>query len=136
MLRRPGLARDMGLEHIPGLASSDQIVNDLLAMAWYSVSLTGSSLRLLTSDRPCVYTTGLQNRDECVIALPISPEHAFIAFYPESKAERGLKALSQKELAGAINQSVVSQAGERAYCQRSADAPDTFFRKWLKPGPS
>ena len=33
MLRRPGLARDLSLEHIPQLASSDQIVNDLLAMA-------------------------------------------------------------------------------------------------------
>jgi hypothetical protein len=131
VLKRPNLDRDLALERIPDTAAGSQVLTDIMSMDWYTVIFSAGSVRLLSSDRPCVYTTGLQKRDDCVIALPLSPDLAFITFYPRSKAERLVRSLSVNQLARAINQSVVGQASERAYCQRQTDAPESFFRKWL-----
>jgi len=102
----------------------------VLSFHWHIVDFESSSKPLLTSDRPCVYTEGL-DKPNCVIALPLSPRHAFFAFPPDSNAQRVLMKTPSSRLAEGLNESVVGQAVTRAYSQSIGDAPDEIFRRRL-----
>lgn len=128
-LAKPNLLEDVGVSQIPNIASRKNVLNDLLKMNWYAVHFKCAP-RLLASDRPCVFTAGLGNPD-CVITLPLSPECAFFAFYPESCARTALMRASPKRLASAVNRSVVGQAKVRAYSQNEFDVPDRFYKNHL-----
>jgi hypothetical protein len=132
LLSADGFGRTIGLREIPELACGSEVSRDLRRMSWYCVDFAASRVPLLISDRPCVYTAGLHDRENCVIALPLSPGHAFYAFYPESAAQRWLMRQPITALARATNESVVRQAKIRAYCRTGSDAPDRFFRKRLR----
>ena len=128
-LAKPNLLEDVGVSQLPKIASSKNVLNDILKMNWHAVHFQCAPL-LLTSDRPCIFTTGLGNPD-CVIALPLSPVCAFFAFYPESGACSALMSASPALLSSAINRSVVGQAKVRAYSQSEFDAPDSFYKDHL-----
>ena len=128
---KPWLLENIGISQIANIASSPSVMADILRMNWYTVSLP-PGLPLLTSDRPLMVTAGIQNPD-CMFALPLSPECAFFAFYPGSRAQIVLMDARPDILAAALNRNVVSQAKERAYSQYATDAPDSFFRMHLAP---
>jgi hypothetical protein len=67
--------------------------------------------------------------------LPLSPRHAFIAFYPNSEAQAALTQHGPTVIAAALNKNVVSQAKDRAYCFEKGDAPERFFQKYLVSQP-
>ena len=115
---------------MPKIASNNRVIQDVLSFSWHIVIFELSSKPLLTSDRPCVYTEGLDKPD-CVIALPLSPRHAFFAFRPDSHAQHALMKTPASLLAAGLNESVVGQAVTRAYSQNKGDAPDEFFRRCL-----
>lgn len=129
-VNHPGLFESVGVGQLPKIASNPKAMRDVLSFDWHIVDFESSSRSLLTSDRPCVYTEGL-DKPNCVIALPISPRHAFFAFRSNSKAERVLMKIPTSRLAAELNESVVGQAVTRAYCQRISDAPVEFFRRHL-----
>jgi hypothetical protein len=128
--QRPGLTENIGVSQIPKIASNPQALTDILRMAWQSFSIENTAHLLLSSDRPCIFTAGLQNED-CIIALPLSPKCAFFAFYPGSKAQTHLMSTPVNTLVAALNRNVIAQAKERAYCHNASDAPDSFFKKYL-----
>lgn len=130
-LNRPGLIKNIGVGQIPKIVSNPKVLADILAMDWFDLDVSSASRPLLTSDCPCVFTTGLQHKD-CVIALPLTPKHAFFAFYNGSKAYHSLMRAHPSEIVKALNYNVVTQANERVYCQQEYDAPDNFFQKNLK----
>jgi Protein of unknown function (DUF4238) len=105
-------------------------MQDVLSFSWNIVNFERSSKLLLSSDRPCVYTEGLDKPD-CIIALPLSPRHAFFAFRPNSRAQRRLMNIPISKLAAKLNDNVVRQAVTRAYCEPPGDAPDVFFLRRL-----
>lgn len=129
-VNRPGLIESIGVGQLPKIASNTRAMQNVLSFSWHIVNFETLSKPLLTSDRPCVYTEGLDNPD-CVIALPLSPRHAFFAFRPNSHAQRALMRTSISRLAAGLNESVVGQAVTRAYAQKTADAPDGFFLRCL-----
>jgi Protein of unknown function (DUF4238) len=137
-VNRPGLIESFGVRQLPRIASNPKLMQDVLSFSWHIVNFGTSSKLLLSSDRPCVYTEGLDKPD-CVIALPLSPRHAFFAFRPNSRAQRSLANAPISKLAARLNDNVVSQAVTRAYCQGGGDAPDAFFLRRLGraiPAPS
>ncbi len=129
-VNRPGLIESFGVGQVPKIASNAKAMQDVLSFSSHIVDFSNSSMPLLTSDRPCVYTEGL-DEPNCVIALPLSPRHAFFAFRPNSNAQRSLMQTPISLLAAAMNESVVGQAVTRAYSQSESDAPDVFFRRCL-----
>ena len=129
-VNRPGLIESFGVGQLPKIASSPKVMQEVLSFDWHIVDFETSSKPLLTSDRPCVYTEGL-DKPNCVIALPLSPRHAFFAFRPNSNAQRVLMKTPISRLAAGLNESVVGQAVTRAFCQSIGDAPDEFFLRHL-----
>lgn len=132
---RPGLLESLGVCQLPKISSDPEVMQEIASFEWHVLNLGGSSRPLLTSDRPCVYTTGIDHRD-CVIALPLSPTYASFAFRPDSKAKRALMKTPISRVAGALNRSVVTQAYSRAYSRRVLDGPDSFFQRYLAPADS
>lgn len=131
-LHRPGYIGNIAIAQIPKVISRPNVLQDILAMSWFTVDFKEASNSLLTSDRPLIMTAGLQNAD-CIIALPLSPRYGFFAFRPESHAEKALKSTPISRLARAVNDHVVRQADKYAYCAKASDAPDVFFQRRLKP---
>ena len=131
-VNRPGLIESVGVGQLPKIYSNPRSMQDVLSFDWHIVDFAKSSKPLLSSDRPCVYTDGLDKPD-CVIALPMSPRHAFFAFRPNSNAQRLLISLSVSKLAAELNKSVVGQAADRAFGREAGDAPDAFFHRYLSP---
>jgi hypothetical protein len=129
-LNRPGLIESFGVKQLPKIASNSRAMQDVMSFSWHIVTFERSSKILMTSDRPCLYTEGL-DKPNCIIALPLSPRHAFFAFRSGSLAQRGLMNAPISKLAARLNESVVGQAVLRAYCQRESDAPDGFFARCL-----
>jgi hypothetical protein len=129
-INHPGLIESFGVMQLPKVVSNPKLMQDVLAFSWHTVHFEWSSKLLLTSDRPCVYTEGLDEPD-CVIALPLSPRHAFFAFRPNSRAQRSLMNTPISKLAARLNQEVIGQAATRAYCVGPGDAPDQFFLRYL-----
>ncbi len=129
-VNRPGLIESFGVGQLPKIGSNTKAMQNVLSFDWHIVDFESSSKPLLTSDRPCVYTKGL-DKPNCVIALPLSPRHAFFAFRPNSNAQRVLMKTPTSRLAAGLNESVVGQAVTRAYSQSIGDAPDEIFRRRL-----
>jgi hypothetical protein len=104
----------------------------ILAMKWSRVSLAGSRLSLLTSDRPLDMPRGLGDR-EAYIALPIGPHTLFVANHDESMSKR-LAALDPTSIVRNVNMAIVHQArqfvwglddGQKRFVQnRMSKAPD------------
>jgi len=131
-LRMPGFLESQGVKQLPRVTTSEQPWRAVLSFDWFILDFERSTLPLVTSDRPCVYTAGLDDPN-CVIALPLSPRHSMIATPRGSRAHRtvtqGLVVISQ--LARGLNSRVVSQAESRAFCQSRHHAPDNWLRKVL-----
>jgi hypothetical protein len=129
-VNRPGLMESIGVRQLPKIASYAKAMQDVLSFSWHIVSFGNSTKSLLTSDRPCVYTGGLDEPD-CIIALPLTPSFAFFAFRRNSRAQFDLMTTPVSRLAARLNHTTVSQAVARAYCQGAGDAPDLFFLRRL-----
>jgi hypothetical protein len=131
-LHHPGYIDNIAVAQIPKIISRSDVLQDILAMSWFTVAFKEASNPLMTSDRPLIMTAGLQNAD-CIIALPLSLRCGFFAFRPDSHAEKALKSTPISRLAKALNDNVVRQAEKYAYCAKASDAPDVFFQRKLKP---
>lgn len=125
----PGLIENFSLASIPRVLAGNVVVR-INKMAWHCLDFGGGRHRLLSSDRPCVFTTGIDDPN-CIIALPLSPRHAFMAFYPKSESQAALTRHGPTVIGAALNKNVVSQAKDRAYCYGTGDAPEGFYRKYL-----
>lgn len=127
--RYPGLIDNFGLSTFPRVLAGEVILK-IEKMTWHPLNFSDGRHRLLSSDRPCVFTAGIDDSN-CIIALPLSPRHAFVAFYHDSQAQAALRRHGPTVIAAALNQNVVGQAKERAYCYSNGDAPEGFYRKHL-----
>lgn len=132
--KAPGLTQNFSLASVPRVLAGE-VAGKINKMAWYSPHFGNGRHRLLCSDRPCVFTAGIDDPD-CVIALPLSPTHAFLAFYPGSRAEAALIQHGASVIGAALNKNVVTQAKERAFCHGKHDAPKSFFEKYLSASPA
>ena len=128
--RYPGLAENLGLMNMTSVLRSEA-VNKIQRMSWHPLDFAASPHRLLCSDRPCVFTAGLDDPD-CVIGLPLSPTNGFIAFNPGSRAQAALMQHGPRVIAAALNHNVVQQAKSEAYSLGAADAPRSFYQRYLR----
>lgn len=128
-VNRPGYVESLAIGQLPQIASDPTARQAIASFIWMTVNFDASTKPLLTSDRPCVWTFGLDD-PHCIIALPLSPRHAFFAF-PSDGVRQKIMERPTSSLAADLNDSVVRQANSRAYCQTRHDAPDTFFQTRL-----
>ena len=109
----PGLIENFGKMSLPNLICNPEIGRKILGMKWWLWDFKGQKNHLLLADRPCIFTTGIDDPD-LVIVLPIGPWKAFMA----TKTERVANIMRQqrpKDLLTRMNESSLRQARERVY---------------------
>ena len=121
--RFPGLIENFGLSFFHSLVDSSSIGTKILEMTWWVWDFTGLDNHLLLADNPCIFTKGIDDED-LVIALPISPNKAFMATKSERVAEI-MRNQSAKTLLAKINESSISQAKKRIYARN--ESPRRFI---------
>ena len=119
----PGLIENFGTMSLPSFIRNPEIRKKMSGMKWWLWDFKGQKNHLLLADRPCIFTTGIDDPD-LVIALPIGPWKAFMA----TKTERIASIMRQqrlKDLLMRMNESSLSQAKIRVYARDAS--PSRFI---------
>jgi hypothetical protein len=127
----PGFISNAGLGQIPKIGSYQQALDDFTDLIWLCLDVSKSSRTLLTSDRPLIFPIGL-HRSECVVALPLSPTHAFFAFHANSINHIAIMRETPDKLAAQMNRYVTNQSDQRVYARAANDVPQSFLLKHMK----
>ncbi|WP_417451084.1 DUF4238 domain-containing protein [Kordiimonas sp.] len=119
----PGLIENFGLSFYHEIAGSVKAGQAICDMKWWLWDFSGVGFDLVLSDRPCILTKGISEPDT-ILALPISPQKAFIAAKSDKVAGL-LRKQDPKGLASLLNESSFYQARKRVYARN--DRPRRFF---------
>jgi len=128
-LNSPGLIENIGVGQIPKIYSDQRAITDFLSFD-YHVLHTGH-FKLLSSDRPLLFI-GRPDSPDCIIALPLSPSHAFFATKPNSNAQKHLHSMKPKKIVYLLNRAVARQAKKRVYTENGDHVCDKFLKKHLR----
>ena len=123
----PGYIENFGKLHLPKMVRHRLIEENVGSMRWWLFNFNDQDNHLLLADRPCIFTTGLDDSN-LVIALPIGPRKAFMA----TKSDRTANILKQqrrKDLLVRINESSMRQAQE--YIWALDNSPRRFIENRL-----
>ena len=104
----PGLIENFGKLHLPQMSLHPIFLEKVGSMRWWLYDFSDQNKHLLLADRPCIFTTRLDDPD-LVFALPIGPWKAFLAT-KSNRASDTLKQQRRKDLLVRINESSMGQA--------------------------
>jgi len=100
-------------------------------MKWWLWDFSNVKFDLLLADRPCVFTSGIDDPN-LIVALPISPDKAFMATNSEHTATR-LRQQVPKTIAMRLNESSFYQARARIYARDAS--PKRFIANRMRCRP-
>ncbi len=120
---RPGCIDDIGLNVLPKVVDlvASRIMNE---MEWCVVNTSSMSHSFLIGDRPVILSAETTD-PSCIVALPLSPRHVFLASRP-SKQWENLMNLTHEKLIKAVNDETVTRASTEVY---SSDERQKAFIK-------
>ncbi len=110
-----GYTENFGIMSLGKLVCDQERIQKILRMKWWLWDFSGQRNHLLLADRPCIFTTGIDDPD-LIVALPIGPWKAFMA----TKTDRVASIIRQRRpqnLLMQINESSLSQAKQRVYAR-------------------
>ena len=119
----PGYIENFGMMSLGKFICDQKYIQIILQMKWLLWDFSGQKNHLLLADRPCVFSTRIDNPD-LIVALPINPWKAFVA----TKTDRVASILRQqqpKDLLMRLNESSLKQAKLRVYACN--DSPRRFI---------
>lgn len=108
-----GLIDNLGLIMLPEVVNDPHHVKVIDNMYWWVEDVSGSSVKLLTSDRPLWVSAGLM-KPNCLLALPLTPVKIFFASNNKNLKE-ALMHHGVNRLVRRCNESLVSQASRFVY---------------------
>ncbi|WP_417458097.1 DUF4238 domain-containing protein [Kordiimonas sp.] len=126
----PGLIENFGLSFYHEIAGSVEAGQAICDMKWWLWDFSGVGFDLVLSDRPCILTKGIWEPDT-ILALPISPEKAFIAAKSGKVAEL-LRKQDPKRLALRLNESSFYQARKRVYARNEQPRRFLLNRSYIR----
>lgn len=104
----PAILNLTGKHILPELIENKDVGSRILRMRWKTIRLNAEFPDLLLGDNPLVVTHDIQN-PQCVVSLPLSPKHLFVASANRATIEM-LSDRSGSTLARAMNESTIRQA--------------------------
>ena len=122
----PGYIENFGIMSLGKLVCDQERVDKILRMRWWLLDFSGQKSHLLLADRPCIFTTNIDDPD-LIIALPIGPWKAFMA----TKTDEVANTIGQRrrqDLLMKINESSLSQAKQRVYARDASPRRFIFNR--------
>lgn len=124
----PGIIENFGLTFLHELIGSSKANKKFMALKWGIYSFNNSKHELLLSDNPRLSAGPLED-GPCIVALPIAPQKAFLAFRGND-LEKSLWSITPTEFAVRLNASSVNQATSRVYARNKT--PLRFIQNRLK----
>jgi hypothetical protein len=109
----PHFLPNIGKIFLSGLIDNEKLGDQIINMRWAVRDLRGSSLTLLTGDRPFIATHGLAD-PRCMLAFPLSPEFLFIATNNQERRQE-LLSLPMTRITRGANALIVGQATKSVY---------------------
>jgi hypothetical protein len=124
----PGLIENFGLSFFHEIANNPDVGDKVFNMKWWLWDFSNVNFDLMIADQPCIFTTGIDDPN-LVIALPISPDKAFMATNSEPIATM-MRQQVPKDLAARLNESSLNQARARIYARN--DSPKRFIANRMR----
>ncbi|RTL72536.1 MAG: DUF4238 domain-containing protein [Hyphomicrobiales bacterium] len=118
---------DRALLMMQKLVDNPEVGRRLINAQWRVYRLGSGDGSFLLGDRPLIRTAGY-SRDDCVWALPLSPEAVFVAANTEAVAAK-LDQATGCELRERINESTMNQLGRYVFMADESNLP--FVRERL-----
>jgi hypothetical protein len=110
----PHVLDNVGKSFLPELINHEKIGTHIMRMTWWTLDLSPGGVSLLTADRPLLRYEGLAHRN-CLITLPLSPSHLFVAANRPDILNEIQRAHSAADVAKKANRDVVVRATKHVY---------------------
>lgn len=123
-----GLPESVATHQIPKIAQSERAIKDLRSLTWVFARVN-ANLELITCDNPLIFIPNNLNHPDCVIILPMSPKHFFLATRKENIPS--LEKDPRKTVMN-INTEIIRNTDQRIYARSRHSIEDTFVVEyWL-----
>lgn len=124
-LHLPGARHIDAAKFLASVIDDSKIAPAIFGMRWGRIDLSGSTVPLLTSDRPIDMPLGLSD-PKSYIAVPIAPKILFIAAHEQSIIDNA-RGQNATKLAKQMNTRVIQQA--RTFVWGSTDSQLTYIQR-------
>lgn len=120
----PKIAR----EQIPKIISNETAIQDLRSMKWVFATVD-SNIELITCDNPVVFKPNNLSHVDCVVILPMSPRHFFIA---SNQCNFARLEANHRRMVTSINTEIIKNAKDRIYARSPDSIKENFIQKHWK----
>lgn len=120
-----GLQGSVATTQIPQIAQTERAIKDLRSLTWVFARVN-ANLELITCDNPLIFKPNNLCHPDCVIVLPMSPKHFFLATNKEniSRLEK-----DPRKTVTNINTEIIRNADMRIYARSRHAVEDAFVVK-------
>jgi len=123
---KAGITLEEAREYIPTVVG-DKVINDIRSMQWIFANVD-TNLELITCDNPAILTEESILNKNCLIILPVSPKHFFIAKHTENDQ---ILEKNKREIVKYINKLVLKNTVKRVYARSNDSIKDSFIIRYL-----
>lgn len=126
--KNAGLTGSVAINQVPKIAQSERAIKDLRSLTWVFARVN-ANLELITCDNPVIFEPNNLSNPKCVIILPMSPKHFFLATSKENilRLEK-----DPRKMVMNINTEIIRNADKRIYARSMHSIENTFVLKhWL-----
>lgn len=120
-----GLDRSVARNQIPDIIKSDRAIKDLRALCWVFARVE-TNLELITCDNPLIFKPRNLTDPDCVIVLPLSPKHFFLA---TRKQNLNRFPKDPRKMVKNINVEIIKNAEVRIFARSRNSIKENFIIK-------
>jgi hypothetical protein len=120
-----GLDKSVAMNEIPKIIKDERAIKDLRSLTWIFARVN-SNIELITCDNPLIFKPNNLSHPDCVIVLPMSPMHFFLATSKENIVR--LEKDPRKMIVN-INTEIIKNADRRIYTKSRHSIEDAFVVK-------
>ena len=128
VFKSEGLPDSVATNQIPKIVQNERAIKDLRSLTWIFARVN-TNLELITCDNPLIFKPNNLSHPDCMIVLPMSPKHFFLATNKEniSRLEK-----DPRKMVMNINTEIIRNADKRIYAKSRHSIEDAFIVKhWL-----
>lgn len=112
-------------EQIPKIICNETALQDLRSMKWVFATVD-VNIELITCDNPVIFKPNNLSHENCVVILPMSPRHFFLA--SNASNFNGLES-NQRKMVTSINIEIIKNAKDRIYARSRDSIKESFILK-------
>ncbi len=120
-----GVDKSIARDQIQQIIGNERAVKDLRSLTWMFVRVN-TNLELITCDNPLVFKPNDLSDPDCVIILPLSPKHFFIATNQVNINRLGK---NPRKMVANINSEIIKNVNRSIYAKNKNSIEDSFIIK-------